>query len=355
MARPVNAHPAAEITALLRAIRRELWKRRLADDTVRGFWWLAAATLALGFTHRWIWSVDPGIVAAVSGLPALIVVGMALVHGRPDFAICARRADQWFHGKEIMVSAWELSRYDEPHDSWSTEIVMSRAGDYARKWRDQLPHEQTDFRQRSVIPVSIVLAGLFLLVSPGSGSAGAVGGLLFGGTTRLSGDPAAPDIRQPPVPDRILTATASAPTGRPRRTGGSEGERSRSLGKRSDDARNPQTRGKDQPAAEMNVARAAGRGVSDQPRGREDRERTDVAPEMNIRFIDVPEREGDMESALNTGSAAQLDGREVLEKTPSPAVAKSAGPPIDTRRFNDFRPALRSYVAAYMKESANQK
>ena len=354
MAPYVSARSTADVTALLRAVRRELWSRRLVDETVRGLWWLAVATLVLGLTHRWISSVDPRFAAVVGCLPALVLIGIAVVRGRPSLASCARRADQWFHGKEIMVSAWELSRPNDSHESWTTEIVRSRARNDARKWLHRLPRQRTDLRQRSAIPVSIGLAGIFLLMNPGGGSNGAVVVPSSGRTAPLSEIPVASEIRPAIEPHRDTTAMPSLPSRSPDRAQGSGGEGAR-VARQSAGEPDPGTRESEGRTPTATTAQATGRGVSDQPRGRADGEWNEPIPAMNIRFISVPAPARDSAGAPGAGRAALLDAGATLEQAPAPDGTRSAGADSDTRRFNEFSPALRSYVAIYMQARIDQK
>jgi hypothetical protein len=100
---------------------------------------------------------------------------------------------------------------------------------------------------------------------------------------------------------------------------------------------------------------AAGPGVSSEPGTPKNGERVELSAALDIRFISLPKPDNGRVTAVTNGPSAELDEWSVLEDPPATYVIQTSGTTGDTRYFNDLHPALRPYVAAYMKKRIDTK
>lgn len=168
---------------LLAAIRRRLWTASILRGVYIGSWWIAGAALALGLVHRFASAVPAWSVFAFTLLPGVAIVLVASARGRPSLDECARTADRVFGGRELIASAWELSRA-KPADSDGGLLVLYRAAAAAAGWLPGLPSLRPALPSAG-IPLALLCAGAFLLANQGAPSATPVA---EGGTALVTSD-----------------------------------------------------------------------------------------------------------------------------------------------------------------------
>jgi hypothetical protein len=151
---------------LVDAVRRRLWLQACVDAAVRGLRLGGAVLLAGGAYHLLAHAVPVALVAALALLPLAAELLVGLLRRRPGRAAAARIADQWFDGKNLLASAWELRRRAGA-TSATAELVVARARTAARQWLPRLPAEHPVRRPQAVaVPIMLALIGAFLLQLP---------------------------------------------------------------------------------------------------------------------------------------------------------------------------------------------
>ncbi len=155
--------------ALLRTLRRQLWRQAIDRWWWRGLGGAAVLLASASLVHTLLWPLPFVPCIGLALAPPLLALIIGLWRGRPSLASCAWLADQWFGGKSLLTSAWDLLSRPQPISPASARLLLSQANQAAADWQDRLAaHRDINVPRQAVLSFSLSLVGLFLLSSPGA-------------------------------------------------------------------------------------------------------------------------------------------------------------------------------------------
>jgi hypothetical protein len=325
----VTAPVTLPVTVLVRAVQRRLWIESLYERERRAVWASAGVVLAGGAWHVAIHAHAGSWTAAVAVAVLAVPLALAVLTGRPPAEEAARRADAWFDGRELMTSAVDQLARPPAERAGAADFVLSRAAEAAVVWRDRLATRRLHLGlRRLAAPLVVALVGGFLHVLPGRVTpAGVAAGAAARSVTAVAPAGAPLAWSRPPGP----SATAAA------RTGALPAAPAEVV------ARDAATAERTSPAP----GAAAGPGTGPLPGGAAPRDEVlhprSAAP-LDASFVDLPRADG---RQADGSGAAELAGDVPPAASGEPAAGPAAAVELGARP--DLPPALRAYVAAYLR------
>jgi len=357
------------LPALLHALRQQLWRQAVSRWWWRGLGATAVLLAGAGLVHTLLWPLPFAPCIGLAMAPPLLALTVGLWRGRPSLASCAWLADQRFGGKSLLTSAWDLLSRPQSVSPASARLLLSQANQAAGAWQSRLnAHRSVNPPRQAVLSFSLILAGLFLLSSPGALLHSTAGSAIAGDITAPA---AASPLDDPQVPaeagETVVPSPAveeTAPVLGNEQTGGEAATAERSAGLRLLSPTSPERStvpvgrqpGQLAAAVPSDTATVPAAGVSqspgsDHPGNDSDRQPANTrTPPANptIRYLDI-ERQAGAGAQTATSESEEL---APAEPAPRPLATAAAVPaervamPYETVAG----PALRRYVADYFQE-----
>ncbi len=326
----VTAPVTLPVMVLVRAVQRRLWIESLYERERRAVWASAGVVLAGGAWHVAI-RAHAGSWTGAAALAVLAVpLVLAVLAGRAPAEEAARRADAWFDGRELMTSAVDQLVRPPAERAGAADLVLSRAAEAAVLWRERLAARRLHLGLRHLAaPLVVSLVGGFLHVLPGRVAPASVApGAAARSATAVApaGDPLA------------WSRPAGTPATAAARTGASPAAPAEVV------ARDAATGEPTLPAP----GAAAGPGTGPLPGGAAPRDevlRPQSAAPLGASFVDLPRADG---RQADGSGAAKLAGDIPRAASGEPGAARPAAT-VELGARPDLPPALRAYVAAYLR------
>lgn len=347
-----TAHP--ETSALISAVRRQLWFQAAASASGRHLRSGAAMLLAASLYHLFASPLNSALAVAVALLPLLLGMMTVLLRRRPHSATAARTADHWFDGKNLITSAWELRQRSAAHPA-TAGLLLLRAETAAAQWRQQVATRQPLRWPRLTAPLMIALTALFLLQLPSKGwlvPSPVLPPFLEAGrsaapATASNGIAAAPTASPPPAPavEHEDAAANGASSPQTAATASNSSQPPAQAGTTKDNNDTSKSASPPSPHAAVASLNDGGTKAGDQEGIRAGR-----APEGESAALKVDEHAVERQAGTGGRSGA---GRELAGSAPAHRqgpITTSAIPAAQrshTPYHGDYTPALKSYMARY--------
>lgn len=362
MVRLVSNQQQSDTRSLISAVRNRLWLQSAADTVNRGTWIGGGIIISGGLYHLFVHALQVGILVTLGLLPLATGLLVVLFRHRPGSNIAARAADNWFDGKNLITSAWELQQRCGGHSSMD-KLVMRRAQAAALQWRRRIASEHpVRWPPRMTMPLLLALTGIFLLQLPSKEWFAWSNGLETGEVAGLGGAPsregrrngvAARDARDlastPEERDTAATHTSTLPSTQdysaalapdhPALGMRQTGDMADNGGKNKPDSAPPA--GSNSAVSTHGVGKQAGYndGV------RINRDITTQSPALQVREVGIQRMAGIQGS---TGNGDELSHIQSLHTQVLPAAAVIPAARHSRIAYRaDYTPALRVYMARY--------
>ena len=358
----------ADTILLIDAIRNRLWLQRSVEAVAASLRICGVISLAGGLYHVFIHAASADFVVIMALMP---IVGalLAVMFRRPDSATAARTADVWFDGKNLMTSAWDQFQRHGRHSSME-ELVMARAREVAPQWRQRIASVRPiRYSHPITMPLILTLCGIFLLQLPSKEwltrfQGGTNGNVVYHDRNPVvaSGDTVSPISESAPVHETSEIGRTSSPSFLPKSSLDTGVDPSvpgtRQPGPLEDDPRvsirdsvRPFTSDADgHPAVTTNEG---GRSAGDRAITGENRESGAASERLKVEEIIIQRKAN--------GQGADDTGHELAQQVvtgPQGSAVTAAIPPArhaQTTLRGIYTPALRAYIARYMRELNTQR